>query len=197
MRSITLAGIILLMLALTLDIASATENVTSNATPTFANWDAWHEYISHQPTPGSGCFEAIYPNPFWQRTTCAASTSGHEAPSVYALAPSISISSSPPGASIYLDGSYQGKTPLNITKVSAGSRNITLKLPGYQDLSVTMNLVSGQAYSLSPQLTPITSVPIPTLTPTSTPTTKSSPGFDLIMTVAGVLIVTYLYKQRS
>jgi hypothetical protein len=50
--------------------------------PTIANWNAWHEYISHQPTPGTGCFEANYSNSVWQRTTCApAPLSGHAAPS--------------------------------------------------------------------------------------------------------------------
>ena len=48
----------------------------SQPRPTFASWDSWLEYVSHIPAPGTGCFEASYPNTVWQRTTCTAATSG-------------------------------------------------------------------------------------------------------------------------
>ena len=68
---------------------------------------------------------------------------------------SISVSSSPSGASIYLDGGYQGTTPFTITNVAAGSHTITLKLTDYQEWSQTINVVEGQAFSVSTTLTPM------------------------------------------
>ena len=64
------------------DAANSIRNPEQSPTTTgFANWDAWHEYISSVPTPSVGCFEASYPNAIWQRTTCGLPISGHETPS--------------------------------------------------------------------------------------------------------------------
>jgi len=61
--------------------ATAVAPEQSQPAPHFANWAAWHAYIAQTPTPTTGCFEVKYPNPVWQRTTCAPATSGHAAPS--------------------------------------------------------------------------------------------------------------------
>jgi hypothetical protein len=44
---------------------------------------------------------------------------------------SISVASTPSGASVYLDGSSKGMTPKTITGVSAGSHTIKLSKSGY------------------------------------------------------------------
>ncbi len=114
---------------------------------------------------------------------------------------SISVSTSPSGASIYLDGSYQGTTSFTITNVAAGSHTITLKLTGYQDWSQTINVVAGQTSKASPQLTHIS--PVPTLTPTpavvtATPTPAPPPPqlpyIYGIVIIAIVLIVIVFWK---
>lgn len=51
--------------------------------------------------------------------------------------PVLKISSSPSGASVYLDNSYYGTTPLNIKDLPQGSYSIQLSLEGY--LSVNSN----------------------------------------------------------
>ncbi|MBU4222272.1 MAG: PQQ-binding-like beta-propeller repeat protein [Euryarchaeota archaeon] len=92
---------------------------------------------------------------------------------IYAFAPAsaptstpttgtISMSSTPSGASIYLDGSYQGKTPRTIPDVSAGSHYIELKLDGYNPWSDSINVAAGGTSYVSAPLVPVT--PTPTLT---------------------------------
>ncbi len=60
---------------------------------------------------------------------------------------SISVTSTPAGAGIYLDGTYQGKTglgqPFNIVSMQPGIHEILLSLPGYQDYSATITVNAG------------------------------------------------------
>jgi hypothetical protein len=82
-----------------------------------------------------------------------------------ALTPSVNpqngyilVSSTPAGASIYLDGSYQGKTAsgtqYDITGVSPGTHTVVLRLNGYQDYSSTVTVSAGQIVTINPTLTP-------------------------------------------
>jgi hypothetical protein len=66
---------------------------------------------------------------------------------------SISVSSTPSNASIYLDGKYQGTTPFTIPDVAAGSYTIALKLTGFKDWSETIDAVAGQTSSVTTLLT--------------------------------------------
>jgi endonuclease/exonuclease/phosphatase family metal-dependent hydrolase len=78
---------------------------------------------------------------------------------------SLSVSSSPSGTTIYLDGSYKGKTPRTITEVSPGGHTIKLTLGGYYDWSTTVNAKTGEIFYVKATLTP---VPPSTPTPTHT-----------------------------
>ncbi|MDD5616363.1 MAG: PEGA domain-containing protein [Candidatus Methanoperedens sp.] len=71
---------------------------------------------------------------------------------------SISISSNPNGADVYLDGNYKGITPIIIPNVPIGSRTVVLKKSGYNEVSKTINVEYGQTASVSETL--ITSAPI-------------------------------------
>jgi hypothetical protein len=51
---------------------------------------------------------------------------------------SLPVSSTPGGATIYLDNGNIGITPFTIPSVSYGSHTLTLKLTGYQDLTLTL-----------------------------------------------------------
>ena len=67
---------------------------------------------------------------------------------------SISVSSSPSGANIYLDGSYQGITPMTIRSIEVGSYTIALKYTGYQDWSQTIQVVAGETTYVTASPTP-------------------------------------------
>ena len=67
---------------------------------------------------------------------------------------SISVSSSPSGAKIFLDGSYEGKTPRTISDVSPGYHTLKLSLEGYQDCSRSVHVTAGETSDLHEILNP-------------------------------------------
>ena len=60
----------------------------------------------------------------------------------------ISVTSSPSGASIYLDGSYKGITPRTISDVSPGWHRIKLSLSGYRSRSKDVRACAGSTSSV-------------------------------------------------
>lgn len=90
---------------------------------------------------------------------------------------SISVTSSPVGASIYLeDGTYEGETPKILKDVEQGSHIITLKRAGYADWSQGIDVDPDKTISISPTLTQISAVtPIPSSDVTPTPLATTSP----------------------
>jgi len=69
---------------------------------------------------------------------------------------SISVSSIPTGAQIFLDGSSTGQnTPNTFTGISAGQHEVVLKLAGYQDFSQTVTVTAGQTTTVTATLTPL------------------------------------------
>jgi hypothetical protein len=56
---------------------------------------------------------------------------------------SLSVTTSPPGALVYLDGVIKGVTPATIPQVAEGSHIVLLVLDGYQDLTTTVTVNAG------------------------------------------------------
>jgi hypothetical protein len=74
---------------------------------------------------------------------------------------SISFSSTPSGADIYLDGTLQTtKTPSTITSVSAGSHTYILRLTGYNDSTGTITVTAGLTAAVSVTLIKTCPAPI-------------------------------------
>ena len=89
---------------------------------------------------------------------------------------SLQVNSIPHGAEVYIDDVPSGQTPVVITGVAVGVRNIRISLAGYEDYTDLVNMRTGTIYSLLITLTPVpttTTVPTtsPTTTVTATPTT--------------------------
>jgi uncharacterized protein YkwD len=81
------------------------------------------------------------------------------------LTGTISVSSSPGGAQIWLDSVNTGKvTSSSISNVPAGSHLITLKLAGYQDKSQTVQVTAGSTAYLSNSVLVRIITPVPTQT---------------------------------
>jgi len=67
---------------------------------------------------------------------------------------SILLTSSPVGAQIWVDANNSGKTtPDSVTGLTAGNHNFTLKLNGYNDTTVTYNIVVNVKISKAVDLT--------------------------------------------
>lgn len=65
---------------------------------------------------------------------------------------SLSVSSTPSGASVYLDSVLVGNTPYIIDSVPAGSHMVELKMQGYVPYAETVVISGGQQASISPEL---------------------------------------------
>jgi hypothetical protein len=78
----------------------------------------------------------------------------------------ISVTSTPSGANIYLDNAYKGLSPLTIEAVPNGNHVIVLRLDNYEDSSRTVR-ING-----NPLVVTIALIPLPTLTPTATYTVQ-------------------------
>jgi hypothetical protein len=99
------------------------------------------------------------------RQSLDVSTQPQESTSPQAMTPSASmtISSTPSGAEIYLDGSFFGNTPSTVN-APTGKHSICVKKPGYQDW-VRELTVSGGAINLTAELVRGSSPTVPTAAP--------------------------------
>ena len=82
---------------------------------------------------------------------------------------SISVSSNPTGASLYVDTIYQGVTNQIVGNLAVGSHTVTLKKSGYQDYSQTASVNNAQTTYLSITLSPLASPTTGDLDVSSTP----------------------------
>jgi hypothetical protein len=114
----------------------------------------------------------------------------------------VSVASTPLGASILIDGVYYGVTPGNVTGIEAGNHIVRLALSGYYDYEGTMYVVPGQVtnvfgtlpplsgYYTSPSTVPSTAVPVTTTITEVTvkPTETASAGpFENPTVVAAII----------
>jgi hypothetical protein len=65
---------------------------------------------------------------------------------------SISVSSAPSGADIYLDGAYKGTTPATISDVTPGSHALKLEKYGYEEWLTSVQVTSGVTKSITAHL---------------------------------------------
>lgn len=82
---------------------------------------------------------------------------------------SIEVTSSPSGATFYLDGVSKGNTPITIDDLDAGTYKIMVKKDGYADWMRAVTIKDGTTASYTANLEVKTTAT--TATPTSTPTT--------------------------
>jgi len=82
---------------------------------------------------------------------------------------SISVSSNPTGASLYVDTIYQGVTNQIVGNLAVGTHTVTLKKSGYQDYSQTATVNNAQTTYLSLTLSPLASPTTGDLDVSSTP----------------------------
>ncbi|WP_292346335.1 MULTISPECIES: PEGA domain-containing protein [unclassified Methanoregula] len=103
---------------------------------------------------------------------------------------SVSIQTSPAGATVYIDGVRQGISPAVIPGLSPGAHTILLKKDGYSDLSVTAPVTGGQTKELVLVMTKLAAAGTAT-PPTPAPPTRKTPGFEMIsgITALGAAIV--------
>jgi len=75
----------------------------------------------------------------------------------------LSVSSSPAGANVYLDGTLVGTTPVTIPAVTAGTHTVFLTMQDYEDITQTIEITGGSYREFTASLkkkTPIVLPPI-------------------------------------
>ena len=94
---------------------------------------------------------------------------------------SISVSTSPQGASVYVDGEMKGVTPTTIPGLIAGNHTVLFVSPGYLDLNATITVSAGKTAEYS----------------TSLVAPAKTPGFGVIaavLSIGGLLMVRKIRK---
>ncbi len=90
------------------------------------------------------------------------------------------VSSTPPGAEVYLDTIYRGTTPVTIPDLPPGSHTLELRHRDYQAWSKSIQIESGAKVYIDTPLVPVTLMTFlptsaQTTLPTSKPTTRPMP----------------------
>jgi len=67
----------------------------------------------------------------------------------------VTVISQPSGASVYIDGTEMGKTPLSLDTITEGDYSLKLSATGYESVSATIKIVNGLKLNVSAQLFPI------------------------------------------
>ncbi|GAB7017067.1 PEGA domain-containing protein [Methanogenium cariaci] len=80
---------------------------------------------------------------------------------------SINIQSTPSNAEVYINDEFKGHTPLIIRELGPSNYHINLKLAGYQDWDVSVDVSENEQEKISANLYPSTRTASETATPTS------------------------------
>jgi hypothetical protein len=113
----------------------------------------------------------------------------------------VTVHSSPPGASILIDGVYQGTTPTTVSGLNQGNHIIRLALSGYYDYEGTIYVIAGQTTNAFGSLPPLNQISSQnTVTPIATPIiiavpvtaepTQKQGGLDNSILVAIIGVIT-------
>jgi len=97
----------------------------------------------------------------------------------------LTVSSTPSGASVYVDNVLRGITPLTMTDIPAGSHTLLIQMSGYQDYVSTVQVNSGA-----------TNTVVAALNPVATPTQKSG-ALPVAAGMALVIIGLFVVRRRD
>ncbi|KAF5417032.1 MAG: hypothetical protein C5S38_02260 [Candidatus Methanophagaceae archaeon] len=104
----------------------------------------------------------------------------------------ISVSSEPSGANVYLDNAYKGVTPVTIPDVPTGTHTVELKLDGYSDWTTNVEVSSGSSQPVSAVM-----AKGPATTPTPESTATSGVFAICALIISGIIVAKMRrYKKR-
>lgn len=115
----------------------------------------YEDYSATISVPENGSVRGAYTLvPAATKTTTTAAT---------AAPGSLDISSEPSGATVTIDGTVRGTTPLSLSSIAAGDHTVVLSMDGYADLSSTITIPAGgtftDTYTLSCNILSVSSTP--------------------------------------
>lgn len=95
---------------------------------------------------------------------------------------SMTITSAPSGAEVYLNNAYKGITPLTLSDLAVGSYTVSVQLQGYTEWTTTATVNAGATTPVSAQLVPAT-------TPTPEAAAMPLTAFGAIALLGAVLVL--------
>ena len=119
----------------------------------------------------------------------------------------LEVTSSPPGADIYVNGAYVGKTPFASPGIAAGTYDIRLDLEGFAEWTGTATVTGDEVETVNAVLAPLVTFPVTPLTSppatgetgtipvTTAPTTRAG-GLPVVVPVALAAIAGLLLVAR-
>ncbi len=93
----------------------------------------------------------------------------------------LTVSTTPPGAYVLVDGVMKGISPATIPGLSPGVHNVTLTLPGYNDLKTTVTIDAGRTADYSTSLAPA----------------PKTPGFEMLSALLSIGVLSLILKNRK
>ena len=124
-------------------------------------------------------------------TTAIPSATATATSRVVAPTGSLSINTTPRGASIVIDGTLSGISPATISGLSPGSHTLLLRLNGYEEVSAPVTITAGQTQTYSTALSPVVTAAAATY---SRPATKKTPGFEPALALFAMGVILALKK---
>jgi hypothetical protein len=104
---------------------------------------------------------------------------------------SLSVTTTPAGATVYLDGVQRGISPTSIPGLAPGDHTLLLKLAGYEDLTAPVTITAGQTQAYTTALSPA-ATPLPAL-----PAATRTPGFGAVPGIMATGALLFVRKIRS
>jgi hypothetical protein len=110
---------------------------------------------------------------------------------------SLSVTTTPAGATILIDGVMRGASPATIPGIPAGSHTLLLKLDGYQDMSTPVTITAGKTQDYSTAMIKNAAAgTTPAAASETTVTPKKSPGFEYALALAAVGAILLMKRDR-
>ena len=89
------------------------------------------------------------------------------------------LESVPTHASVYIDSTLKGTTPLTLRTITTGSHEVSFRLAGYQNYTTKVTVTAGAVATVSGMLSPmITETVSRTVSPSVSVTSHGHPGND-------------------
>jgi hypothetical protein len=105
------------------------------------------------------------------------------------LTGSLSITTTPAGATVFIDGVQEGISPVTIPDLAQGGHTLLVKMNGYADLMVPVAITAGETQPYTVTLVPA-ATPLP-----AHPAATKSPGFETVAGLAALGAVLGIRKS--
>lgn len=109
---------------------------------------------------------------------------------------SLSVTTSPTGASIFIDGVQRAVSPAIVPGLAPGDHMLILRLDGYQNFTAPITIEAGKTQEYSSALVK-SAAPADAATPMPAPKKSPAPGIETVGLLAGLGAVLCMLKIRA